>query len=288
MNKKIIALNYTERRSDETRTGSNLICWNFLKPIQQKLAYKILIIAKILIDLNELGTAESLTRLALNLFEKTNNLPRRITCHNNLAYILEKRGEYIKAEAENKKALDINLEDNPSKAISYEIKACIVFSKTRESEEAIEYQKKAIEIYKKQGGGEVLFSCYLKLSQFYRDVSKYEEAKAYLLNIENLFEKAPPQSRAYFYFKLGEINYYLEEWIESERYYLKVTKIEGAPRHLVASSYNNIGNALANRRRFDLFETAVENYEKALEIYKELNSSQEIALVEASISLVSF
>jgi tetratricopeptide (TPR) repeat protein len=138
-------------------------------------------------DMGDLDNALLYNDRSLNLAKELGNRNVEATMLNNIAGILDKKGEYDKALRYYEEALRLTANEK-DKSTTYNNMA-IIYSKIGDFKKAVDYLKKAIEIAERYGDYHGLAKYLLNLGNTYRKAGDFSNAEIYLLDGLNRIRK---------------------------------------------------------------------------------------------------
>jgi len=136
---------------------------------------------------------------------------------------------------------------------------------------AILYYKKSLDFYKSLDSKSNIINCYSNIGVAFYNLGDYEKAlENYFVSLEISETTKDSVHIAGLYSNIGAVCMEQEKLEDALDYYIKAnyiaTQIGSKPN--IADTYRNIGEIYIEERKFDSVEIV---YDKALEIYKELN-----------------
>ncbi len=152
--------------------------------------------------------------------------------------------------------------------------------------EAIQYEMKALELYKTVLDSNRIATCYSELGKFAAKMKKHELAISYLQKSLEICLRAK-QSPYFAYSRLGQA-FWITNDLDSSGYYfgkaLETAKSEGVPR-AIATEQNNISEVLIKKGKYT---EALEMLQKSADFFETNQMKQVAAAINVNLANVAF
>ncbi|MCC7504812.1 MAG: tetratricopeptide repeat protein [Saprospiraceae bacterium] len=250
--------------------------------------HRVILLTDLAWEINETETDAAAARLdeAIRLAQQLRFVPGEATAWNGLGVVEEIRGNWAKAIEHYQKALQLREQIGEPRLVAASLNNLgVAYENLGEYDNALAYHRRNLDIVRQLRDTVRIARAHLNIAGVYERFGFYPEAFDEANNARYLQEARHENGYelAKTYTMLGHVRYETGLWLEAARWYRESLRLRQAldDPYELALAYNDLGNALDEfgdkKNNTDSSKAAISYYEKALQLYRDLEDEPGIA-----------